>query len=114
MNVLDAVTEAATKLLYETIHGNSIAPGIISTVEQRKILIDFCRDGKFYLKTIKGKTCVQEFSEYLVATVERAFVGGDLNPLKAATAFRCGASPIASGLDPVSSTRTSANLRSPS
>lgn len=33
---------------------------------------------------IKGRTCVQEFSEYLAMTVERAFVAGKLTPSKAA------------------------------
>lgn len=45
---------------------------------------------------IKGKTCVQEFSEHLATTVERVFTAGEFMPSKAAPAPRGEASPTAS------------------
>lgn len=44
---------------------------------------------------LKGKTCIQEFTEYLARTVERAFVAGDLLPARVSNALRSDVSPVA-------------------
>lgn len=44
---------------------------------------------------LKGKICIQEFTEYLARTVERAFVAGDLLPARASGTPRGDVSPLA-------------------